>query len=371
MHTASKIFKILHTNIFILKYIKFNITKMTQKFTLRSLPGFLAFGLIQISLISLSAAITIKPDLILKNSEFFCSALLFFSFMVFAINTMLFGSTIYHLFSKNKSNCINTEKEKNPRHILLSFFQVFLGLTFSISGISLSFLIFFNKIDDKKIMLFGRIFCGIFASAMILAIVLSISSTIIGYFYSKNLIKNNVQFDQIKENKLLKNLNFLQNIGNILLSMNIYSCHLFINVEKLQANKIYFHESKIKILKNKEKNHAIQDLLTNEDKKELITKYSNISEATKHICSKNISFFVDYNGENYYINIINVNFSETITDANINNLIKKTFIESNMKNIQIYKNDNQIYNNNEIIHERPKITFNSLGLFIPQLTLQT
>jgi hypothetical protein len=153
--------------------------------------------------------------------------------------------------------------------------------------------------------------------------------------------------------------------------MNIYSCHLFINVEKLQANKIYFHESKIKILKNKEKNHAIQDLLTNEDKKELITKYSNISEATKHICSKNISFFVDYNGENYYINIINVNFSETITDANINNLIKKTFIESNMKNIQIYKNDNQIYNNNEIIHERPKITFNSLGLFIPQLTLQT
>ncbi len=175
-------------------------------------------------------AILIKPKLILSQKELFCLALMIFGAMLTTINIICFVSTVQN------------RKQNKSLNIKLSFFQVFLGLSFGISGIALASLIFFKKISDKNAMILSSIYCGIFAIGMIVAIICSSLSKIIGYNYAKKLHNEGKSITDISQKKTIRFCHLLDNIANILLSMYVYGCHLFTHDQQYQANKIFLRE---------------------------------------------------------------------------------------------------------------------------------
>jgi hypothetical protein len=352
---------------------------MTQKFTHKNIPIFLVFVFIQGILIYLAIIVFLNPGIILKDKEAFCGILLFVSALLLFLNIIqtyiITNCIINYLTTQNQSQNTKNKKlseKENFKNIGLSILQISFGLSFSILGISLVTLIFFKKIDDKKISLLGKIYCGIFAICTISMITLSILSTIIVYFYSKNLIKKNTKLEEIKENKILKICNFCHNIENFLCSINLYTCHLFIN-EKYQANKIHFHKKEKTIHLTRNEQHQGIKCSINDSTKSIITETWEI-QSKIIFCTNFIQFSIRFKNQNYQIQIYISNDEQNNFDKlnNIeekNNFIKELFTDANLKNIEIYEYNNPNYQNNEITHSH-KITFNSLGLFIPQLTLE-
>ena len=334
---------------------------MTQKFTAANIPGFLIFALIQIALISSAMLILFKPKLIITDKEAFCLILLVIATILLIFNIACAGMTI-----NTVKKDWQTYKAK-PRNALLSFFQVSLGFTFAGLGIVLASLIFFEKISEKKAMLFAQIYCGLFAIAMISMIVLSVLSKTIGHLYIQKLIKNNTMFKEIQENKVLKICSFFDNIANILASMNLYVCHLFVHEETRQANKL--------CIINGEKCYIKGD-------KNRIIKGCEVKQPITMVPQKPILFSIKYQNQNYHVRIDdidnimksnNIDYEEnsfnTLSPEKQEILTKAIFHDAKSENIEIYQYDNQNYQSNEIAEEK-KITFNSLGLFIPQLTLK-
>ena len=207
---------------------------MTQRLTANHTLFFFGLhGLFMIAWISDAMAILIKPKLILSQKELFCLALMIFGAMLTKINIICFITTIQN------------RKKNESLNIKLSFFQVFLGLSFGISGIALASLIFFEKISDKNAMILSSIYCGIFAIGMIIAITCSSLSKIIGYNYAKKLHNEGESITDISQKKTIRFCHLLDNIANILLSMYFYGCHLFVHdpecktfTGQYQANKI-------------------------------------------------------------------------------------------------------------------------------------
>ena len=355
---------------------------MTQKFSSDKAPIFILYALFQIALISSAIAILIKSKLILSHSEIFCFPVMILSVILIIANIACFCSILYFC------STVKAIPKKNNKslNIALSFFQIFLGLSFGISGVILAYLMFFKKISDKNTTIFGSIYFGIFAIAMIVTIISSFLSKIIGYHYIKKCKNDGRSAVEISQSKTIRFCNALDNIANILLSMNFYACHLFID-DKLQANKIYFREKSDKKLENLFKPANMEPHLEF-FKKEYKTDLKNAKNLPNFMSKINFiakpnSIEINSFQENkallsfviksltYRITLI----SNSIIHDEIKNkndleekkeyIIRKLQDDSIEKTIEI--EINQINN----IPEKPaKAQFNFLGLYLPYLDLE-